>query len=349
MVACLRFVLGSQRIRSAIHRWVYGTQVKNPGKHTIYDYTKSPGSRVMFYSDINGGLNAPRTPQRFDISYAFNDSRIQGFVVSDVLDPQTHLCRMVHHRANEFHQAVSVGATPPVWMAVEVATEVSNPFKNMKGVDGIIGLGFRDLNFANTPQVTPSKVSSFMERLIEGTKLDPPVFTVDFDPSRNNSKPTVEMGKIDPEKYSGDLAYAPVNNKDGWWAVDNVTFEVGGRAIAPKYKMIMDTGGAGIVSVSMEVAAAYHRNVKDAKDLGKNGTWYFPCSSPVEDLTLNIGNGSTTFTADQLKGGSYTPGLCEGVVRGNNGTYGNVSAKFFKKNYVIFDYTTPAIQYAPHN
>ncbi|KAI4118112.1 MAG: hypothetical protein LQ338_007461 [Usnochroma carphineum] len=250
-------------------------------------------------------------------------------------------------------QAVSVGATPPVWMAVEVATEVSEGFKNMEGVDGIIGLGFRDLNF----------VFSFMERLIGATNPTLPVFTVDFDPKRPHSKPTVEVGKVDPEKYNGSLAYAPVNNKDGWWAVDNVSFEVGGQPIKPKQTMIIDTGGSGIISVTMEVAKAYH------KTLGSNGTWFYPCTSAVQDLTLHLGNGTTVYTADQLKASTNTPGrgfsllflvvpelptdditnaVCTSSVRGNNGTYGNVAAAFFRTNYVVFDYEKPAIHFAPH-
>ncbi|KAI4120802.1 MAG: hypothetical protein LQ338_006755 [Usnochroma carphineum] len=118
-----------------------------------------------------------------------------------------------------------------------------------------------------------------MERLIGATNPTLPVFTVDFDPKRPHSKPTVEVGKVDRQKYNGSLAYAPVNNKDGWWAVDNVSFEVGGQPIKPKQTMII------------------------------------VCTSPV---------------------------------RGSNGTYGNVAAAFFKRNYVVFDYEKPAIQFAPH-
>lgn len=38
-----------------------------------------------------------------------------------------------------------------------------------------------------------------------------PVFTVDFNPKRNGSSPTVEIGKIDLRKANGTLNHAPVN------------------------------------------------------------------------------------------------------------------------------------------
>ncbi|KAL9605901.1 MAG: hypothetical protein Q9179_000922 [Wetmoreana sp. 5 TL-2023] len=293
--------------------------VKDPGDHVLYNYTKSPHSEPMFDVPIGGGRH---TPETFDIQYGFKNSRVRGFVVSD---------------------SVSIGATPPVWMAVEVATEVATPFKNMVGVDGIIGLGFQRLN-----RVTPSLVVPFMNRLIDGTAPTLPVFTVDFGPQRLGSKPTVEIGKIDPQKASGTLQHAHVNNKDGWWAVDDISFEVNGTSIPTTQTMVFDTGGSGIVTVHPDVALAYYSHVGGAQDLGINGSYYFPCSSDMVDMKLHIGSGSAVYKATQLKAGTSTPGLCTGIIRGTAPDMGNVGAAFFKAHYVVFDYKEPAIQYAPH-
>ncbi|KAL8738241.1 MAG: hypothetical protein Q9181_000921 [Wetmoreana brouardii] len=300
-------------------RWVFSPLVKDPGDHVLYNYTKSPHSEPMYDAPIGGG---PHTNETFDIQYGFNNSRVQGFVVSD---------------------SVSVGATPPVWMAVEVATEVANPFKNMVGIDGIIGLGFQELN-----RVTPSHVVPFMNRLIDGAAPTLPVFTVDFDPERPGSKPTIEIGKIDRQKANGTLQHAHVNKTDGWWAVNEISFEANGKPIPTTQTMLFDTGGSGIVTVHPDVAEAYYYHVEGAKDLGKNGTYYFPCSSDMVDMKLHIGNGSAVYKATQLKAGTNTPDLCTGIIQGTAPDMGNVGAAFFKTHYVVFEYKEPAIQYAPH-
>ncbi|KAL8704287.1 MAG: hypothetical protein Q9201_002541 [Fulgogasparrea decipioides] len=95
--------------------------------------------------------------------------------------------------------------------------------------------------FKNSRVLTPSLVVPFMNRLIDGTAPTLPVFTVDFGPQRLGSKPTVEIGKIDPQKASGTLQHAHVNNKDGWWAVDDISFEVNGTSIPTTQTMVFGT------------------------------------------------------------------------------------------------------------
>ncbi|KAL8778383.1 MAG: hypothetical protein Q9213_007438 [Squamulea squamosa] len=101
--------------------WVYGLDVKDPGGHRVYDHRDAFGGPPETHYAYRG---ATPVNQTFDISYGFNDSRVQGFVVID---------------------KVSVAATPPLPVAIEVATEVSDTMKSIN-VDGILGLAFRDLN-----------------------------------------------------------------------------------------------------------------------------------------------------------------------------------------------------------
>ncbi|KAL8790077.1 MAG: hypothetical protein Q9213_000779 [Squamulea squamosa] len=119
-------------------------------------------------------------------------------------------------------------------MPFGVATEVADGIKKWYGIDGCLGLGLHDVNSANASRDT------FMQRLVDTTTPTLPVFAVDFQPDRKDSKPTVEIGKIDPVKFNRTLNHAPVGNKDGLWAVDNVTFEVPGELF--KYKQRMGIG-----------------------------------------------------------------------------------------------------------
>lgn len=63
-------------------RWVYSPLVEEPGNHKIYDYTKSPNSQLVTQTPAPGAEPVNAT---FDISYSFDDSRVRGLVVNEVI------------------------------------------------------------------------------------------------------------------------------------------------------------------------------------------------------------------------------------------------------------------------
>ncbi|KAI4281799.1 MAG: hypothetical protein L6R38_003428 [Xanthoria sp. 2 TBL-2021] len=319
--------------------WVYSSLVQNPGNHTLYDYGDKP---VLQQVPAEGGAAVNAT---FDISYGFAGSNVKGLVG---------------------YETVSLGGAPPVLMNIEIATEVTDEVKKLPCWDGIIGMGFKGLN-----RVRPQNVNTYLERLLETSKTNPkikpnlPVFTIDGNPQRSGSKPSFELGHISREKYNGELYYAPVNNKDGWWAVDNITFEAGfdidhypGQAIKSKHGMVFDTGGSGLISVQNATAAGYYALIPNARDISNNGSYYFPCKTAsgtdqkMPDLKLYLGNGTAIYRASLLgPDTSQIPGTCTGPIQGREIAegLGNVGGDFFRSHFVVFDYGTPAIQFAPFN
>ncbi|KAL8904080.1 MAG: hypothetical protein Q9207_003507 [Kuettlingeria erythrocarpa] len=108
-------------------------------------------------------------------------------------------------------------------MPVGVATDLSEAWRQKEGIDGILGLELPDINTGNATRDT------FMERLIDSVAPPTvPVFTVDLEPERIGGVPTIEIGRIDPEKINGSLYYAPIKNMDGYWDVEDVTFDIEG-------------------------------------------------------------------------------------------------------------------------
>ncbi|KAL9576586.1 MAG: hypothetical protein Q9212_006976 [Teloschistes hypoglaucus] len=308
--------------------WVFSPDVKNPSvngyNHTLYDYTKSPASK------ISRTCGPPINPMglcknlTFDIYYGFPNSGVQGFVVNDW---------------------VSVGGTDPVQMLVEAATNVNDVFKSMP-IDGILGLGFQALN----------TVAPFMTRLLGALRAPSeraptlPVFTVDFNPKRNGSSPSITIGKVDLNKANGPLSYAPVNYTSGRWQVENVGFEIQGQVHSVKGKMLIDTGGSGLFNVRPEIAKAYHLQVEGATDLSGNNSYYFPCTSKLPPLKMHVGNGTATYLPDQLRIRTSVDGICTTPILGNAtaGDFGNFGKFFFENYYTVFDYKAQAVQYALH-
>ncbi|KAL8778384.1 MAG: hypothetical protein Q9213_007439 [Squamulea squamosa] len=198
-----------------------------------------------------------------------------------------------------------------------------------------------------------------------------PVFTVDLNPQRPGSEPTVEIGRIDREKANGDLQHAPVNNTGGWWAVDDIVFEVEGKNVTKNHSMIFDTGGSSIISVRPEVADAYYSHL-NGTDIGNNGTYWFECNTPLIDLTMHAGNGTAVWRASLLDGGKGVAGrkyphfvvlvlneggeltkvvdvVCTAIIHASENGPWNVGEAFFKAHFAVFDYEEPAILYAPFN
>lgn len=60
--------------------------------------------------------------------------------------------------------------------------------------------------------------------------LDTPIFSLDLQRSTNYSTPpSISFGGIDPTRFTGELAYVPIDNSSSRWTANNITFSVGGR------------------------------------------------------------------------------------------------------------------------
>lgn len=77
-----------------------------------------------------------------------------------------------------------------------------------------------------------------MEILIAHGGLDFPVFTTNFNPTARGVLPSIEFGKIDRSKYSGELSTVAVKSSYGNWTVDNIIFEVNGITALYNQSMI---------------------------------------------------------------------------------------------------------------
>ena len=80
---------------------------------------------------------------------------------------------------------------------------------------------------------SPAKYPTFVEWLrIAVDRPNQNILTVDFSPNRGSLyTPTIGIGKIDNRKFMGSLGHAGVNNSEGRWIVDNVTFRVNEKKI----------------------------------------------------------------------------------------------------------------------
>jgi hypothetical protein len=64
-------------------------------------------------------------------------------------------------------------------------------------------------------------------------QLTEKLFTVDLVPTVGGNVANIEFGYINRTKANGGLSTTPVNNKDGSWKVDNISFIIGDPSYPP--------------------------------------------------------------------------------------------------------------------
>jgi hypothetical protein len=94
---------------------------------------------------------------------------------------------------------VDVGGVTATRQAVEIATTVSSAFVSDENNDGLLGLAFGKIN-----TIQPTGQKTFFESVAD--QLEEKAFTADLDV---DAAGTYEFGRIDTEKYQGELHTTP--------------------------------------------------------------------------------------------------------------------------------------------
>lgn len=239
---------------------------------------------------------------------------------------------------------VDVGGATVTQQAIELATTVSESFVEDNSDNGLMGLAFSKLN-----TVTPQQQKTFFDNVMDS--LAEPVFTADLRP---NSVGAYEFGRIDTTKFTGEMAWVPVNTTQGFWQFSTSTFSVGDSEsqLGPTgSQAIADTGTTLLLS-SSEVVSGYYSQVPSAQISEKMGGVVFDCDEDLPDLMLDVGgvymarvNGSDiNFAAIDEAQNVCFGGLQESPVSGMQ-VWGDI---FFKSQFVAFNGGNNSLGMAQH-
>ena len=176
---------------------------------------------------------------------------------------------------------VNVGGAIFDKQAVELAEEVSSSFISDTDSDGLMGLAFSTLN-----TVQPQQQKTFFDNI--KSTLAEPLFTADL---RNGAVGAYEFGTVDSSKFTGDLAWIPVDSSSGFWEFTSTKFAVGGgqpKTSTASGTAIADTGTT-LLLADPSVVTGYYAQVQGAKMDQQEGGYVFPCSATLPDLEIDIG------------------------------------------------------------
>ncbi|KAI1413935.1 acid protease [Hypoxylon sp. FL1857] len=235
---------------------------------------------------------------------------------------------------------VDIGGATVTGQAVELATAVSKSFVQDTNNNGLLGLAFSQLN---TVQPAPQK--TFFDNV--KSSLAEPLFTADL---RAQAAGAYEFGAIDTSKFTGAMAWVPVNTTDGFWQFTSEQFAINGgkpQTSTAGAQAIADTGTT-LLLADPAVAQAYYAQVDGAVDDQQQGGFTFPCNAQLPDLQLDVGGNMATVKGTDINFAQVDDQTCFGGLQATPAglqVYGDI---FFKSNFVAFNGGNNSLGFAQH-
>jgi hypothetical protein len=175
---------------------------------------------------------------------------------------------------------VDIGGATVTRQAVELATSVSASFIQDTANNGLVGLALSKLN-----TVKPAKQLTFFDNV--KPTLAEPLFTADL---RKGAAGAYEFGRIDTTKFTGEMAWVPINDTIGFWQFPTSGFAIGDGAEQKitTNQAIADTGTT-LLLTSSTVVQAYYSSIPSAKLDANSGGFTVDCAAQLPDLVLDVG------------------------------------------------------------
>ncbi|RDL35453.1 uncharacterized protein BP5553_07384 [Venustampulla echinocandica] len=240
-------------------------------------------------------------------------------------------------RGNVFHERVSIGGVPADAQAVEVATSVSYSFTSDAASSGLVGLGFNTIN-----QVTPTRQKTWFDNV--QSSLAAPLYSVDL---KKGAVGSYTFGTIDASAYTGDIAYAPVNNSRGFWEFTASGFEIGNDGFTETPLSSMADTGTTLLLLEDSIVKQYYAKIPDSYYSGSQGAYVFPCNSTMPDFTFGIGNYRGSIPGSYLNYANLNAMVCYGGIQGKGGLPFSIWGDIvLKAQFVVFDVGNTRIGFA---
>ncbi|MCJ1430140.1 Type I transmembrane sorting receptor [Sticta canariensis] len=300
----------------------YLTSVKVGGQILDLDFDTGSADTWVYSTELSSSDTAGH--QIYNPSLSSTAQRLDGYTWKIIYGDKSGASGDV------YRDTVSVGGTTVEGQAVEVASEISAEFQRDVDNDGLFGLSFSRNN-----RVKPIKQKTFFENA--KSTLSAPLFTADL---KKGAPGTYSFGFIDNTKYTGEIAYVPVDDSKGFWEFTADGFAVdSGKFRSTSIDAIADTGTT-LLYLPDSVVDAYYGYVSAASYDRRQGGYTFPCGTKLPSITLAIGSYSAVVPGSFLEYAPVEEGAktCFGGIQSDTGIgfsiFGDI---FLKSQFVVFD------------
>ncbi|KAF8949189.1 hypothetical protein BGZ46_005187 [Entomortierella lignicola] len=244
---------------------------------------------------------------------------------------------------------IGLGMTP-TWTALQIPT------------DGVFGFGPDAMALAYTAQF--GYIPTPMHNLIAAGEIGKNLFAVDFETLKNTTinvaNSRIDIGELDPSKYTGDIIYSPISQKSPFkyfWSTDVPKIKFGGKTVVSDISAVLDTG-TPLILTTWEILKEIF---SDIEGLGEDGrVMTLPKSEihKLKDVTFELAGGSIVYKPEQY----LVPSFLEpdfGPTNGTQYTFFGVFGGFglplllgeplMEHYYTIFDGDNQRVGFAAKN
>lgn len=228
---------------------------------------------------------------------------------------------------NIFADKVVIGAVTATSQAVEAATSVSSTFQQDTNNDGLVGLAFSSINTAS-----PNQVTTFFDTV--KASLPAQLFTATL----KHGKPgAYDFGYINTTRYTGSIAYTPVDNSQGFWSISPTGYYIGSSYTSGTFNAIADTG-TSLMLLDDSIVDAYWNQVDSAQYSDNDGGYIFDCGDTLPNFSIVINGAKRTVPGSYINYAPNGDGTCYGGLQSDSGVgFGILGDVFLKAQFVVFD------------
>lgn len=219
---------------------------------------------------------------------------------------------------------VTVGGLAIKNQTVELASTLAAQFAQGTG-DGLLGLAWPSINTVSTNgQSTPANTPVANMITQDDVPSDAELFTAAFYSERDaNAQSFYTFGYVDTDLVSSsgqDIAWADVDNSEGFWMFPSTSSSVNGKAISQSGNTAIADTGTTLALVSDAVCEALYKAIPGATYDSSQQGYVFPMSTDVSSLPefkVSVGNTQFVIQPEDL---AFAPA-------DNNNWYGGVQSR----------------------
>ncbi|KAK9479910.1 aspartic peptidase domain-containing protein [Lipomyces japonicus] len=218
-----------------------------------------------------------------------------------------------------------------------LATSVANSF-NAFPIDGILGLA------ASSKQLNGH--DSLITELKDQGFISNEVFGIDLGIAGDSSSGSISFGGADPDRFTGDIAYADLTRTGGLWMIDIDDAYVNGAGVGFTDKVALIDTGTTLILIPPEDASRIHADLVSDGGSGSGvvltdgKNFVIPCNTSAT-LAFGFAGRQWQVPADAYIGSKYDDaGNCVTNIQGMAITGNNtwlMGASFLKNVYCVFD------------
>ncbi|KAF5352019.1 hypothetical protein D9758_009421 [Tetrapyrgos nigripes] len=236
-----------------------------------------------------------------------------------------------------YKDTVTVAGLTAINQAFSPATTSQGVIQDL-GIDGILGLGF--------PVSSQLKSDPYFVTLMKENVVISGEFS--FYLAATDSE--LYLGGANPDRYSGDIEFHPVDASQGFWQATGGSISSGDSTIVSGFNTIIDSGTTIMYGPPSDVNAFYQAVGGRPISGDMQGFYAFPCDQ-VPEVSFSWGGQDWPISAENFNLGPIQEGSneCIGALSGQDLGLGDtwlLGDAFMKNQYNVFSFDQTAVGFA---